>query len=54
VGEADDFLEQGGMINFLLVGKNVRFDINRAAVERAGLKISSKLMAVAHAEKEHP
>ena len=47
VGEADDFLSHGGMIRFVLVDKSVRFDINTQAVTQAGLKISSKLLAVA-------
>ena len=48
VGDAEDFSAQGGMINFVLVDQTVRFDINLEAAARAGLKISSKLLAVAH------
>lgn len=47
VGEDADFLSQGGMINFALVSKSIRFDINKKATTQAGLKISSKLLAVA-------
>ena len=54
VSESEDFLRQGGMINFVQVGKNVRFDICKGAVEEAGLKMSSKLLAVAHAVKGVP
>lgn len=46
VGEGQDFLEAGGMVGFLIESGNVRFDVNRAAIERAGLKISSKLLAI--------
>ena len=44
VSEIDDFLERGGIINFRLDRKNVRFDINVAAAERRKLKISSQLL----------
>ena len=37
----------GGMINFFLEGKKVRFEINRPAAEAAGLKISSRLLRLA-------
>jgi hypothetical protein len=47
VSEKDDFPRQGGVIGFALVDKSVRFDINSKAAERAGLKPSSKLLAVA-------
>jgi hypothetical protein len=47
VGESDDFLRQGGMISFALDNRRVRFDINPRAAESAGLKISSRLLAVA-------
>jgi hypothetical protein len=53
VSDSEGFLAQGGAINFVLVGKNVRFDINSTAVRQAGLKMSSKLLAVAHTVKEH-
>jgi hypothetical protein len=49
VSEQDDFLPRGGMINFILVENNVRFDINNRATTRAGLRSSSKLLMVAHA-----
>jgi hypothetical protein len=44
VGESPDFLTQGGAINFVLEGGRVRFEINQAAAERAGLRISSRLL----------
>ena len=48
VGETDDFIALGGMINFFLVdGKTVRFEINRTAAERAKLRISSRLLQLA-------
>lgn len=47
IGEMDDFLKLGGMISFVIVQENVRFDINQKALEQAGLKASSRLLAVA-------
>ncbi len=44
VSEIDDFLERGGIINFRLERKDVRFDINVTAAERRKLKISSQLL----------
>jgi len=35
------------MINFVLKGKKIRFQINNDEAARAGLKISSKLMSLA-------
>jgi len=47
VGETDQFTENGGMINFVLQGSKIRFQINNDAAASAGLKISSKLLALA-------
>ncbi len=47
VGNAPDFLERGGMINFVVVNNRIRFDINVTNSHRAGLEISSKLLKVA-------
>jgi hypothetical protein len=47
VGETPGFIEQGGIINFTLEGRNVRFEISRTAAERAGLRISSRLLQLA-------
>ncbi len=47
VGEEGDFLARGGMINFIIEDRRVRFDINQRAVERSSLKLSSKLFQVA-------
>jgi hypothetical protein len=47
VGEMEDFIESGGMINFRMEGTKIRFQINKEAAGAAGLKISSKLMALA-------
>jgi YfiR/HmsC-like len=47
IGESDGFVQQGGMIGFLLVDNKVRFEINLQAAERANLKISSRLLLLA-------
>ena len=44
VSDLDQFNRRGGIINFFFEGNKVRFEINLAAAERAGLKISSKLL----------
>ncbi len=47
VSDTQGFVEQGGMINFVLENDRVQFEVSRKAVEQAGLKISSKLLSVA-------
>jgi hypothetical protein len=47
VADTDGFLRAGGVINFVLEGKKVRFLIDQEAAERSGLRISSKLMRLA-------
>lgn len=47
VGETQGFAARGGMINFILSDNRVRFEINQKSAQSAGLKISSKLLALA-------
>ena len=47
VGDQERFAHQGGMINFVKQGGKVRFEVNSAAVEAGGLKMSAKLLQVA-------
>lgn len=47
VGESEGFAERGGMINFVLEGDRVLFEVNQKAAQQAGLKISAKLLSVA-------
>jgi hypothetical protein len=47
VGEMDHFTESGGMINLVMEGAKIRFQINNDAATTEGLKISSKLLALA-------
>ena len=48
VGESPQFLAAGGVINFVIVGDKVRFAVNLAASERAGLKLSAQLLKLAN------
>jgi hypothetical protein len=47
VGEVENFLPGGGMVNFVIQGSRVRFEINPAAVGRSNLRVSSKLLSLA-------
>jgi hypothetical protein len=47
VGDLPDFLSRGGMIQFQLIGKRVRFSINLDPVTRNHLVVSSELLKVA-------
>ena len=47
VGETPRFGEQGGIVNFFLENGKVRFEINRNAAERVGIRISSRLLQLA-------
>jgi hypothetical protein len=54
VGDTKGFLDQGGIVNFILEGSKVHFEINPAAAEQAGLKISSKLLRLARIAGQKP
>ncbi len=47
VGEADDFVKEGGMIGFFIENDKIRFDINLQSAEHAKLRISSRLLLLA-------
>lgn len=47
VGDTDGFATRGVIINFVLEGSKVRFEINTESADRAGIKISSKLLQLA-------
>jgi hypothetical protein len=49
VGETEGFLSTGGMIAFRVEGERVRIEINQQTAERAGLRISAKLLSLAQA-----
>ena len=54
VSDAPDFLDRGGMIQFVLMSDRVRFDVNLDAVNRSHLVLSSELLRVAAAVKGKP
>jgi YfiR/HmsC-like len=47
VSDGKDFLRSGGIIEFFLDGERLRFAINVDAVERSGLRLSSRLLGLA-------
>jgi hypothetical protein len=47
VGDVKDFLESGGIINFVMEEQKVRFEINITAARRAKLQIRSQLLRLA-------
>ena len=52
VGDTTGFARSGAAVNFVIVRRKVRFEINPDAAKRAGLKISSKLLRLAIIVKE--
>jgi len=54
VGEDEKFLRRGGVINFVLEGGKLRFEINTDAASRAGVSISSKLLSLAKIVRDTP
>ena len=47
VSESEGALRQGSAVNFVIVDGRVRFDVALDAAERRGVKLSSRLLAVA-------
>jgi hypothetical protein len=54
VGESDDFLESGGIINLAHRDQKIALEVNLAAADKARIKISSKLLGVASVVKGKP
>lgn len=54
VSDIPQFSELGGMIQFVLDGNKIRFEVNLAAAENAGLTLSSELLKVATAVRKNP
>jgi len=48
VSEVKWLTQTGGMINFIIKGNRVGFEINMSAAERVGIKFRSKLLRIAH------
>jgi hypothetical protein len=47
VADGPPLARQGGMVNFIIEAQRIRFEINPGVAERAGLRISSKLLTLA-------
>jgi hypothetical protein len=47
IGDGPAFTEAGGAIAFVPVAQTVRFEVNRNALEQAGVRLSSRVMALA-------
>lgn len=54
VSDAPDFLEHGGMVQFVLVSNHIRFAVNLDAVNRTHLILSSELLRVASSVSGKP
>lgn len=48
VTESDSGLSQGSVINFRIIDQRVRFDVSLDAADRNNVKLSSRLLTVAH------
>ena len=47
VGDSDQFSREGGIIGFVISNETVRFMVNLRAMERSGLRISSRMLSLA-------
>jgi hypothetical protein len=54
VTEVEDGIDGGGIINFIEVNRNLRFEISLNAADRSGLKINSALLSVAARVERRP
>jgi len=54
VSDTNDFAVRGGGIEFVRENSRLRFDVNLPGAERAGIKISSRLLKVARRVHESP
>lgn len=54
VSDAPQFLDDGGIVQLSLVDKRVRFEINVAAADRAGLRLNSQLLRLAVSVRGEP
>jgi hypothetical protein len=54
VSDMPQFSQKGGMIQFVIEGNKVRFEVNLTAVQHAGLTLSSELLKVATAVRKNP
>ncbi len=53
VGDMEDFARRGGIVELVNAGNKVKFKVNVGAAQKAGLKISSKLLKLAKIVKNN-
>jgi hypothetical protein len=46
IGEGDNFTTSGGVIGLLIEDRRLRFDVDTSAAQHAGLRVSSKILAL--------
>lgn len=51
VGEAPDFIDFGGQIQFYIENNNVSFEIDLSAIKRSGLKLDARVLNIAKVRK---
>jgi len=54
VSDLPDFTRRGGIIQFVISGNRIRFEVNLAAADTAGLTLSSELLKVAVTVRRTP
>jgi hypothetical protein len=54
VSDIPQFSQRRGMIQLVMEGNRIRFEVNLAATQRAGLTLSSELLKVATAVRKDP
>ncbi len=54
VSDVPGFAAHGGMVGFMAQGDKVHFEVNRTHAEKTGLKLSAKLLALAHLVGDSP
>jgi len=54
IGETPEFLDEGGVIEFFVQQNKVRFDINKAQADAAGVQLDSQLLSLANRVRETP
>lgn len=54
IGDGESFVRSGGLIGFIEDGGQMKFAINPAAAQRAGLRISAQLLKMSKVVGEEP
>jgi hypothetical protein len=54
IGEGESFTTRGGIIALLVEDRKVRFDVDTTAAKSAGLRVSSKLLALTRVVRSSP